>query len=399
MKLSILLTIGALSLLSVPSARALDSIIVPPSVSVAPRSVITVTWIITNTTGKVHELLVPGILEGRLHAGTSRSETLSLSAMGSAGPVKIEGGGFFKAQYKLEIPVGFMGPVILELAGTGAQPIMFSVQASDQAELASTLASTAGAQAEQGLLVRHENALRRSTRLLPGISANEPIYFGLGTHEGVNAKFQLSFKYSALDLWPVYLGYTQTSLWDLHSTSKPFRDTSYRPSLFFHKDAAWVSADKRFVWSYQGGFEHESNGKGGTDTRSINIGFVRPKFEWLLGKETRLFVSPKIYGYIEKSENPDISDYRGYADLQLGVRYQDWKLSTTVRKGTRGKFGSVQVDAVFPLRQSDAVLSKLGVHGMNGYFFLQYFNGWGETILDYRSKMPYQVRGGLMLVP
>jgi hypothetical protein len=53
----------------------------------------------------------------------------------------------------------------------------------------------------------------------------------------------LSFKYRLFDRWVgfgqdrpwlsgLYFGYTQNSLWDLSAQSKPFRDTSYRPSLF-----------------------------------------------------------------------------------------------------------------------------------------------------------------------
>ena len=76
------------------------------------------------------------------------------------------------------------------------------------------------------------------------------MYFVVGTRGGTTARFQLSFKYRLFDVdagfgqerpWlsGLYFGYTQNSLWDLRRESKAFRDTSYRPSLFWK----WERAD------------------------------------------------------------------------------------------------------------------------------------------------------------
>lgn len=86
----------------------------------------------------------------------------------------------------------------------------------------------------------------------PPLTENEPVYFGMGWRGGTSARFQLSFKYRLFDqalgwgrdqpwLSGFYLGYTQTSLWNLSGDSKPFRDTSYRPSLFW----AWERIDAK----------------------------------------------------------------------------------------------------------------------------------------------------------
>jgi outer membrane phospholipase A len=245
----------------------------------------------------------------------------------------------------------------------------------------------------------HETALRRSTRLLPGITAYDPVYFGLGGHGGLNAKFQLSFKYNPFDLWPFYLGYTQTSLWDLNSSSYPFRDTVYRPAVFYLNDHAWSSANGRLRFGWQAGLEHESNGRDGLASRSISTQFVRPRLEWQFSDNVRLTLSTKFYDYLEKTDNPDIAGYRGYADLQIGLLSYDWRFTTMIRKGTVGSKGSIQVDAVLPLRVTDEILARVGVHGVNGYIFLQGFNGWGETIIDYNRRRRWQMRTGLMLVP
>ena len=79
-----------------------------------------------------------------------------------------------------------------------------------------------------------------------GISPHEPVYFSVGASGGINARFQLSFKFRPVGpsddrvagsgFWQdFYLAYTQTSLWDLHSLSKPFTDSSYRPAVFYHR--------------------------------------------------------------------------------------------------------------------------------------------------------------------
>ena len=59
------------------------------------------------------------------------------------------------------------------------------------------------------------------------------------------------------------------------------------------------------------GYEHESNGKDGVNSRSINTLFVQPV--WRAGfSDGRTFIfAPKVYGYLEKSDNPDIQNYRG----------------------------------------------------------------------------------------
>ena len=382
---------GAASLL-----RA-DVVLVPGAVSVAPGAEVTVKLLWTNPGAEPLLLYPPHTLAGRLHAGTTRSEDVRLVASHAPDELRVAAGAFAQMDYSFRLPPEIIGPVVLEINSLGAQPVMFSVQEPELSVAAGEPSSTARrAAASQAA---HETALRRGTRLLPGISAYEPVYFGLGGHGGLNAKFQLSFRYNPFDLWPFYLGYTQTSLWDLHSNSHPFRDTAYRPALFYVNDHAWSSANGRLRFGWQAGLEHESNGRDGLDSRSIFTVFVRPQLDWRFSDHVRLTVATKFYDYLDKTDNPDIADYRGHADLQIGLLSDDWRFTTLIRKGTAGSKGSVEVDAVLPLRVTDEILARVGVNGVNGYFFLQYFNGWGETIIDYNRKLPAQLRAGLMVVP
>ena len=234
----------------------------------------------------------------------------------------------------------------------------------------------------------------------PPLSENDPMYFVLGAREGYSARFQLSFKYRLFDfgsgfgreqpwLSGFYFGYTQNSLWDLSSESKAFRDTSYRPSFFWkwdHED------EKTFIDSVRLGVEHESNGRDGDRSRSINIAFVRPEWHFTLASGHRLQFTPKLYRYLERDENPDIHHYRGYVDWR--VRYDaagEWIATVVARRGTLGK-ASVLLD--LSKRARDL---KFGP--VSGYFHVQYFTGYGEDILDYNVRRKSQLRIGFAIVP
>jgi len=71
------------------------------------------------------------------------------------------------------------------------------------------------------------------------------------------------------------------------------------------------------------------------------------------------------------------------------------KIEAKLRKGMEGHHGSIQIDASYPfaslLHYDNFVLR-------HGYLHLQYFNGWGETILDYNKRLPWQWRVGVMIV-
>jgi phospholipase A1 len=233
----------------------------------------------------------------------------------------------------------------------------------------------------------------------PPLTENEPVYFVAGTRGGANARFQLSFKYRLFDrglgwggeqpwLTGFYLGYTQTSLWNLAGDSKPFRDTSYRPSLFW----AWQRVDdKTWIDGVRAGYEHESNGKDREQSRSIDIVFVRPEWRWALASGKAVEFTPKIYAYIDKAENPDIQRYRGYVDwrLRYGDELRSWV--AMVRLGTAGK-GSLTLDWFERTR-------VLGFGPVSGYVQVQFFAGYGEDILDYNRRFKSQLRLGFAIVP
>lgn len=232
---------------------------------------------------------------------------------------------------------------------------------------------------------------------LPNILLHEPLYFIFGVSEeyDTNSKFQLSFKYRLVPRFTkhLYFSYTQLSVWDLGMESSPFHDTSYRPSLFYYYNDDEKAIRNGLLFRMMGGVEHESNGKGGIDSRSINILFVRPSF--ILGTANRRYqftIAPKVWAYLDKSDNKDIDDFRGAVELllaaeQVAGKGKGLQVAAVLRKGTEKNYGSYQVDISFP----DHFLEF-------GYWYLQYFSGWGETILDYNVRVKPQVRVGIMAV-
>jgi len=234
----------------------------------------------------------------------------------------------------------------------------------------------------------------------PPLSENEPMYFVAGASSHWSARFQLSFKYRLFDndagfgrerrwLTGLYFAYTQTSLWDLEGESKPFFDTSYRPSLFWRwlrpDDLSWIDAVRV-------GLEHESNGQAGAESRSLNTLFVRPEWRWKTATLGSYEFTPKAYVYLDKSDNPDIQEYRGYVDWRGRWDSGDnWIITALGRLGTAGK-GSLQLDVARRTRDL-----KIGV--VSGYLYLQYFNGYGESLRDYDQRHTAQLRFGLAIIP
>ncbi|OWY31402.1 phospholipase A [Herbaspirillum robiniae] len=338
------------------------------------------------------------------------------------GQVTLKKGEFRKVRYHGMLPNRLRGMVRIEPIGIDASPVLVAVVRPDPslpplapspdllnvplADSSSKVApvapsasvATPGANASPvASAPAAEDILSNSSRL----SFNEPMYFQIGNSgDNTNAKFQLSFKFrlfvpddprskSLLD--NLYFGYTQFSLWDLSAPSAPFRDTSYRPSVFYYLPDVGI---QNRVFSRIGiatGLEHESNGKDGAESRSINTYFIQPTLNVGNLNDYHLTVSPKVYAYLGPTrDNPDIGAYRGHMDLKLAYGKPDgWELATTLRRGNGNHNGSTDTQVSYPI-------SKL-IPGTAGYLVASYFYGYGESLLTYNQKEHPQFRIGYAL--
>lgn len=222
----------------------------------------------------------------------------------------------------------------------------------------------------------------------------EPMYF-VGGWQSPNVKFQFSFRYRILTptgplateypwLKGFNFAYSQTSLWDFEGQSSPFfYDSSYRPEVFYLlENIPRLKLPPGWQLGFQTGVGHESNGKGGTDERSLNTAYFRPIIT-LSDSKSQWFISfsPKFYGYIlSLSHNPDIARYRGYDDLRLVIGERDGlQLAAEGNIGNKFDRGDIQLDLTYPLTKLFHGNTDLSID-------LQYFDGYGDTLIDYNHR-------------
>jgi phospholipase A1/A2 len=353
--------------------------------------------ILLNDSSSAMDATLPDRLPVRVTAGTREfTAELRLAKPPSVPAEPLPPGAFRRTAYTLTLPPDVEGSVVIALTGVQASPL--TLIAARAAPIGGPEVAAAKPPAPPASDPRQVD-----TQPVPALQTHEPMYLIFGRrHDETTAKFQLSFKYRILDersfvadwlppLAKLHFGYTQTSLWNLSQDSKPFEDTSYRPSFFYLEPAVWTSSDGRHNISFEGGFEHESNGQGGDQSRSINTLYIRPAWRFFLDDRHYFIVSPKIWHYLQDYETFQIERYRGYGELNLRVGRRDGlQLSTSYRKGT-STMGAVQVDLTYPIRRP--FFANAG-----GYLMFQYFNGYGETLLNYDVKGPAQFRFGFAIV-
>jgi phospholipase A1 len=246
--------------------------------------------------------------------------------------------------------------------------------------------------ATQPLIQQPSSVERSVAEFLGHFSGYEPMYFIAGPVDPL-VKFQFSFKYKLFnDADPIaqaapiisglHFSYTQLALWQLTQPTSAFYDTNYKPEFFFsNEDIRLFKLPLVSQLGFQTGIGHESNGRGNADERAINYYFIRPIFDFGNLDQFHFYIAPKAYVYLfSLQDNPDIQHYRGYCDLRAVVGWRAGvELSFLGRVGSAGNKGSVQFDLTCPMR------AFLG-NNLDLYLDLQYFNGYGESLIDYNHR-------------
>ena len=222
-----------------------------------------------------------------------------------------------------------------------------------------------------------------------GLKYYEPIYM-LFTHDfskkpdrkADELHFEFSFErpitYDALGFGEkISFAYAQNSWWQITQDSAPFRESNYRPELY-------VSAPVPFADELKIGAMHESNGKGGEESRSWNRLYAQSTWS-----ADGFSITPRAwYAFWLDRTNEDIADYMGYGDLRASYTFGKQRLSALWRNNLHfdgSNRGAIELNYSFPIFNS----------GFYGY--LRYFNGYGESLADYKRSVN-KIGAGLSFV-
>ncbi|RZU01200.1 phospholipase A1 [Rivibacter subsaxonicus] len=203
----------------------------------------------------------------------------------------------------------------------------------------------------------------------------------------VEAKFQISLRSKLFenlllpgaDLWGAY---TQQSVWQLYNTenSAPFRNTDYQPELIYMMPVPQRLGALPLGWHWrfgQLGLAHQSNGQQDPLSRSWNRAYVGFGLE----NEHVSIVARFNHRFSESPEtddNPDLTDYIGRNELQVGwAPGRATALATYKYSFGLPRRGSLTLDWSYPIKTDSMRALR---------WYAQFFTGYGENLLDYNFR-------------
>lgn len=203
------------------------------------------------------------------------------------------------------------------------------------------------------------------------------------SNEDLESQFQVSLKVPLAvgllgDRLDLYGAYTNRSFWQVYDreNSEPFRETNHEPEV-------WLQF--RNDWSVFGftnsvntvGWVHQSNGRSGPYSRSWNRLFTTLVFEranWALAFKPWIWIEKEF----DQSDNPDIDDFMGHGEFRTVYGRNGHVFSAMLRNQLESGFdrGAMELSWSFPV---------FGYPYLRGY--VQYFYGYGESLIDYDNKV------------
>ncbi len=209
------------------------------------------------------------------------------------------------------------------------------------------------------------------------------------TKENTNIKFQISIAQrltrSTLP-WGtyLYLFYTQKCFWNVLENSMPMTDLNFNPGIGVTKP---LFVKNRYIGKLTFLIEHESNGRDSIWSRSWN----RVALAANVMVTKNLMVHGKIWiPIVDGENNRDIVDYCGFwqAGCQVLSDNRRFMAGIAIVKHKGWNLNSnVILDLAYRIFERD-----------NQYLYLQFYNGYGEGLLDY-NKFHSQIRVGILIRP
>ncbi|MGB4246503.1 MAG: phospholipase A, partial [Pseudohongiellaceae bacterium] len=189
--------------------------------------------------------------------------------------------------------------------------------------------------------------------------------------QNLDIKFELGMKFRVFPqidglaaLAPLKFGYSQRSWWDIAESSAPFKEHNYNPELFwdFTEALARPSSTPRLHLFDIAGFEHQSNGLDGIQSRSWDRVYAQREFSL-----SEMFSwTVKFWSVVKEGEfNEDIADYLGNAEITTHIDLNNWaNINIKTIKGRETEKISYQADLILPMSR-----------WINSRFVLSYYEG------------------------
>ncbi len=240
------------------------------------------------------------------------------------------------------------------------------------------------------------DSIRKEMANAPYFGLYKDNYFTFGTTIGseptaknTNAKFQVSIAQRLTKRplpWDTYLYiyYTQKVFWNVLEESMPMTDLNFNPGIGIAKP---LFVKDRFIGRMTLDIEHESNGKDGDDSRSWN----RISLGANIVVDPNFIVHGKAWlPIVDGQNNQDILDYCGIYQVGTSIMSPNKKIGLSViltkRRGWNFNYNTV-VELFYSINKN-----------ANQYLFAQYYNGFGEGLLDY-NKYHSMFRVGIVIKP
>lgn len=275
-----------------------------------------------------------------------------------------------------------------------AQPQSESVTPVERTEAAAAIASKSEGVVEKRLALErytHDNPFvltpHRPNYLLPVVYTTHPDNESFpGQHvQHTEVQFQFSVKVLVAqnllgDNGHLSFAYTEHDFWQAYNRgiSAAFRESVHEPELIFTLENDWQPFGARNS-ANQFILNHQSNGRGGSQSRSWNRimfnsiwekdNFVMTLQPWYRIPETKKRDANDTNG----DDNPDIEKYLGNFELRGVYQVEHGQtFSLMLRNNLRtDNKGALEAAYSFPI----------GGTKLKGY--LKYFNGYGESLIDY----------------
>jgi phospholipase A1 len=223
----------------------------------------------------------------------------------------------------------------------------------------------------------------RDNYFVTGIPTNEKV-----TKSTADAKFQISISQRLTKTTLPFntflmLTYTQKSFWNVYEKSSPFTDNNYNPALLLGKPLVFKNEFKGMAYF---SIEHESNGQGDS-LRSRSWDYLALSGSYFFNK--RISGQLKIWAGHISDDNPDLLKYKGYGFFALNYRSANDRFWVSAVLNPCKNFTNLNTQLELNVK-----LNKKH----NQYFFIQWYQGYAESLLNY-DKYTSMVRAGVCIKP